>query len=64
MPEEPKYLWNMNVPVLPLVIGVFGTISKGLVRGQEELENGVRAETTQTSALLRSARILRRVLET
>ena len=39
-------------------------IPKGLVRGVEELEFGGQAEIIQTTALLRSARILRRVLET
>ena len=39
-------------------------ILKGLVRGLEELEIGGQAKTIQTTALLRSARILRRVLKT
>ena len=40
------------------------TISKGLVRGLKELEVKGWTETNQTTTLLRSARILRRVLET
>ena len=36
---------------------------QSLVRGLEELEIGRRAESIQTTALLRSVRILRRVLE-
>ena len=40
--------------------GAFGTISKGLVSGLKELEIGKRAETIQTTASLRSARILRK----
>ena len=54
----------MKMTVIPIVIGALGTISKGLERRLEELEIGGRAETIQTRGLLRSARILRRVLET
>ena len=39
--------------------GTLGTIPKNLVKGLEELEIGVRAETIQTTALLRSLRMLR-----
>ena len=42
----------------------FGTVNKGLLKGLEDLEVGGRVETIQTPALLRTARILRRVLET
>ena len=57
-------LWNIKVTVIPVVIGLLGTITKGLVKGVEDKEIRGRVETTQTTALLRSARILRRVLET
>ena len=50
----------MKVTVIPIVFGALGTVPKGL----EELEITVRIETIQTTALLRSARILRRVLKT
>ena len=43
--------------------GVLGIITKGFVKRQEGLEIRGQVETIQTSALLRSARILRRVLE-
>ena len=39
-------------------------ISKYLIKGLEELKNGGQVETTQMTALLRSARILRGVLPT
>ena len=42
----------------------FGTVTKCLLKGLEDLEVGGRAETIQTAALLRTARILRGVLET
>ena len=59
-----KKLWNMKVMVIPIVIGVLGTVTKELVKGLEELEIRKQVETIQTTALLRLARILRRVLET
>ena len=62
--RELKKLWNMKVTIAPIVIGGLGTITKGLLKGLEDLEIGGRTETIQTTALLRTARILRRVLET
>ena len=59
-----KKLWNMQVTIIPIVIGAFGTVTKGLLKGLEDLEVGGWVETIQTTALLRKARILRRVLET
>ena len=49
---------------MPIVTGALGTITKGLLKGLEDLEVGGRVETIQTTALLRMARILRRVQET
>ena len=46
------------------IIIALGTVTKGLIQGLEDLEITGRVETIQTTALLRSARILRRVLET
>ena len=46
------------------MIGAFGTVTKGLLKGPEDMEIGGRAETIQTTALLRTARILRRVMGT
>ena len=54
----------MKVTIVPIVIGALGTITKGLLKGLDDLEVGGRVETIQTTALLRTARILRRVLET
>ena len=54
----------MKVTIIPIVIGAFGTVTKGLLKGLEDLEVGDRVETIQTTALLKIARILRRVLET
>ena len=62
--RELKKLWNMKVTIVPIVNGSIGTITKGLLKGLEDLEVGRRVETIQTTALLRTARILRWVLET
>ena len=54
----------MQVTIIPIVICAFGTVTKGLLNGLEDLEIGGRVETIQTTALLGRARILRKVLET
>ena len=62
--ELKKKLWNMKITVVPIVIGALGTITKGYLKGLEDLEVGGWEETIQTTALLRRAGILIRVLET
>ncbi len=62
--ELKKKLWNMKVTIIPIIICALGTVTKGLIKGLEDLEIRGRVETIQTTALLRLARILRRVLET
>ena len=42
---------------IPIVIGAFGTVTKRLLKGLEDLEVGGRVETIQTTALLKAARI-------
>ena len=59
--RELEKLRNMKVTI---VIGAFGTVTKGLLKRLEDLEVGGRVKTIQTTTLLRTARILRRVLET
>ena len=54
----------MQVTIIQIVIGAFETVTKGLLKGLEDLEVGGRVETIQTTALLRTTRILKRVLET
>ena len=53
----------MKVTMIPIVIGVLGTVTKGLIRGLEDLEISEGMDTIQTTAWLRSARILWRVQE-
>ena len=57
--RELKKLRNMKVTIIPIVIGAFGTVTKGLLKGLKDLEVGRRVETIQTTALLKTARILR-----
>ena len=53
--RELKKLWNMKVTIVPIEIGAFGTITKGFLKGQDELEAGERVVTIQMTALLRTA---------
>ena len=54
----------MKGTIIPVTIGAFGTVTNGLVKGPEDLNVGGGVETMQNTSLLRTARILRRVLET
>ena len=54
----------MKVAIMPIGIRDFGSVTKGLLKRLEDLEVGRRMETIQTTVLLRTARMLRRVLET
>ena len=40
----------MKVTIIPIVSGDFGTITKGLVQGMDDLEITGRVETVQTTA--------------
>ena len=46
--------------VIPIVLGALSTVTKGLIKGLEDLEIRGRVETIEITALLRSDRILRR----
>ena len=61
--KEMNRLWNMKVTIILILIGALGTLTIGLVQGLDDLEITGRVKTNTTAALLRSARILRRVLE-
>ena len=62
--RELKKLWNIKVTLIPNVIGALGIITEGLLKRLEDLKITRRVDTTQTAALLKSVRILRRVLDT
>ena len=59
-----KKMWNMKVSVVPVVTSSIGTVTKGLVQGLDDFEIRGRVKTIQSTVLLRSARVLRKVLET
>ena len=61
--RELKKLWNMKVKVIPIVVGALGTVPINLEKRLKDMEIR-RIETIQNTALLKSARILRRVMET
>ena len=58
-----KKIRNMTVTIILIEIGAFGTVTKRLLKGMEDLEFYRLVEAILTTALLRSARIVRRVLE-
>ena len=57
-------LWNMKMTLIPIGISALRTVTRWLVQGLEDLKIRRRVETYQITALLRSARISRRILET
>ena len=48
--KELKKQWNMKVTIVLIVIGAFGTLTKGLLKGQEDMEFRERVETIQITA--------------
>ena len=54
----------MKLTNIPIVIGARGTVTKGLLKGLEDLEVGGRVEISQATILLRTAWIPRRIPET
>ena len=61
--RELKKGWNMKLRVVPVVIGTLCTVINGIGTGTGGIRIKRRAETIQTTALLRSTRIIIRVLE-
>ena len=57
-----KKLWNMQGTIIPNIIGGLGTVTKGLLKGLEDLEVGNVWRPSKPTTLLRTARILRRVM--
>ena len=61
---EIKQLWSMKkVTVIPIIVGTLRTVSKDLENHIEQLGITIRLEHLQKTALLGTARILRKVLE-
>ena len=61
--RELKKLRNKKMTIILTVIGTLSIITKGLIKGLEGLEIRGRMGTIQTTTLLRSDRMLRRVPE-
>ena len=49
---ELKKLWNMKVTFTPIIFGALFTVTKELIKEQEDLEIKGKAETIQTIILL------------
>ena len=62
--RELKKLCNTKGKVNPIVVSVFGTVPRDLEKKLGEPEISNRTDSIQTTAQLKAARILRRVLET
>ena len=45
--KELKKLWNIKVIIIPILIGAFSTVTKGLLKGLEDLEVDGQVETIQ-----------------
>ena len=61
--RELKKIWNMKATVTPVVIGALGAIPKKLKKGLQDLGIETKIVELQKSAIIHTARILRRVLE-
>ena len=61
--RELKKMWNMKVNTTPIVIGAMEAIPKKLRKRLEQFEIKTRLVELQKSAILYTARILRKVLE-
>ena len=53
----------MKVTIVPIVIGAFGTIIKGLLKGLEDLEISGQVEDYPNGIIAENGQILRKVLE-
>ena len=61
--EEVQRLWKMkSVTVLPVVIGALGAVSQRFAGYVRKVGTNIRLEIIQKTALLGSARLLRKVL--
>ena len=61
--RELTELWNMNVRVIPIIVGALGTIPKDLHQQLKEIGIETKIVELQKTVILNSARILREVLE-
>ena len=52
--KELKKLWNIKMMVIPIVTGALSTVTKGLIKGLEDLEIRGQMETIQMTVFLKS----------
>ena len=50
--RELKKLWHLKVTVIPIIIGALGTVTKGLIKGLEDLGIKGQVEIIQTTHCL------------
>ena len=55
-------IWQMKTEVIPVVVGVLGTIKKGMIENIKRASERANVTETQKIRMLGSARILRKVL--
>ena len=60
---EVRKIWNKRVKVIPIIIGALGTTLKQLRKRLEDISIEKKIVELQKSAILYSAKILRKVLE-
>ena len=60
---ELRRLWKVITKVIPIVVGALGTVPKGLEKNLNKVGTPISVELLQKTALLGTAHILRRVLE-
>ena len=59
---EIQRMWQMKTEVIPVVVGALGTVKKGMVENIKKVSERATVTEIQKICMLRSARILRKVL--
>ena len=59
---ECRKMWNMDIEIVPIVIGATGVVHRGLLRYIDKLSGDIRFEMLQKIVLLGTAHILRKLL--
>jgi len=62
--ELAQRLWKMNTNIIPMVVDALGIIRKSPKKNQKRVGKTVSFKLLQKAALLGTARILRKVLDT
>ena len=60
--REHERLWKVKAKVVPIIVGALGTVTRNLNSYLKEIGVNVTIQLIQKSALLGSARILRKIL--